>query len=237
MSSREPTFDYADVAGMIDHALLAPTLDRAGLEAGLDLAERYAVASVCILPYYVARAAERLQGSAVRVTTTIGFPHGGQTRRVKAFEAEQALSEGAVELDLVVNLSQVKSGDFTAVGAEVGEIVRLCHERGRKLKLIFENAYLDQAQKIRLCELGSELGVDWVKTSTGFGPSGATLADVALMREHVPTRVEVKASGGIRDLATLLEFRRYVTRVGTSSTQKILDECRARLGLSPIGAA
>lgn len=236
MSSRDSTFDYADIAGMIDHALLAPTLDRAGLEAGLDLAERYAVASVCILPYYVGRAAERLQGSAVRVTTVIGFPHGGQTRRVKVFEAEQALSEGAVELDQVVNLSQVKSGDFAAVAAEVGEIARLCHERGRKLKLIFENAYLDQSQKLRLCELGSEVGVDWVKTSTGFGPSGATLADVALMREHVPPSVEVKASGGIRDLATLLEFRVYVTRVGTSSTQKILDECRSRLGLAPVGA-
>jgi deoxyribose-phosphate aldolase len=237
VSARDSTYGYQDIAGMIDHALLAPTLDRPELEAGLDLAERYGVASVCILPYYVARAAERLAGGPVRVTTTIGFPHGGQARPVKVFEAEQALSDGAVELDLVVNVGLVRSGDFAAAGAEVGEIVRLCHARGRKLKLIFENAYLEQHQKIRLCELSTELEVDWVKTSTGFGPSGATLADVALMRQRVPPRVEVKASGGIRDLSMLLAFRSYVTRVGTSSTAKILDECRERLGLAPIGAA
>ena len=170
----------------------------------------------------------------MRVTTTIGFPHGGQTRRVKVFEAEQALSEGAVELDLVVNLSQVKSGDFAAVGAEVGEIARLCHGRGRKLKLIFENAYLDQTEKVRLCELGSEMGVDWVKTSTGFGPGGATLADVTLMREATPARVQVKASGGVRGLDTLLSLRPFVTRIGTSSTRAILDEYRQRAGLPPI---
>lgn len=237
MSDAAPPYSYADIAGMIDHALLAPALSTRELEAGLTLALSYQVASVCILPYYVARAAERLAGSGVRATTVIGFPHGGQARRVKVFEAEHALADGAEELDLLVNISQARSGDFAAVRLEVAEVVRVCHARGRKLKLIFENAFLEPSQIVALCGLATELGLDWVKTSTGFGPSGATLADVELMRRSVPAHVQVKASGGVRDLKTLLAFRPFVTRVGTSSTAKILDECRAELGLAPIAPA
>lgn len=223
-------YSYADIAGLIDHALLAPAMSAAAIDAGLELAQRYAVASVCILPYAVERAAKVLAGSDVRVTTVIGFPHGGQSPRVKRYEAECALADGAVELDMVVNVSAVKSGAWSYVSEEIASVTNVCHERGGKLKVIFENAYLDDSEKVRLCKVCAELGVDWAKTSTGFGPSGATRSDVELMRRSLPDSVQVKASGGIRDLATLLGLRPFVTRVGTSHTQAILDECRALLG-------
>ena len=223
--------EYAEIAKLIDLALLLPNLDREALESGLELARVYDVASVCILPYYVRRAREALSGSTVLTSTTIGFPHGATSTRAKLAEAEAALDDGAEELDALVNVSQVLSADWEAVTHEVEALTKACHRRGRKLKLIFENAYLDDAQKRTLCRLCGELGVDWVKTSTGFAPSGATLADVELMRAESPERVQVKAAGGIRDLETLLRFRPLVTRVGTSHTQSILDECRRRLDL------
>lgn len=231
------TASYADIAKMIDHALLLPTLTRAALEAGLLQARSYDVASVCILPYYVPRSVEVLAGSRVSTSTTIGFPHGGQARDVKVAEAKRALDDGAHELDMVVNVSQVLSDGFDYVRGEVSAVLELCHGRGKKLKLIFENAYLEERHKLRLCELSGELGVDWVKTSTGFGPGGATLADVRLMRRASPPSVQVKASGGVRDLDTLLSLRPFVTRVGTSSTRAILDEYRLRSGMPPIAAA
>jgi deoxyribose-phosphate aldolase len=222
-------YGYEDIAGLIDHALLAPSLTTPAIDAGLELARRYAVASVCVLPYAAERAARSLAGSGVRVTTTIGFPHGGHATRVKLYESECAIADGAVELDMVVNVSRVKSAAWHEVAEEIQRVTTLCHERSVKLKLIFENAFLSDAEKVRLCQISAELGVDWVKTSTGFGPSGATLADVELMRRSVPPTVAVKASGGIRDLSGLLQLRPFVTRVGTSSTQVILDECRAEL--------
>jgi deoxyribose-phosphate aldolase len=225
---------YSDIAKMIDHALLAPTLTVGALEAGLNQARSYAVASVCILPYYVPRTLEALADSGVLTSTTIGFPHGGQARDVKIAEARRALDDGAHELDMVVNVSQVLSGGFDYVSDEVRALVELCHARQRKLKLIFENGYLEDRHKQRLCVIAGELGADWVKTSTGFGPGGATLADVRLMREASPAAVQVKASGGVRDLDTLLSLRPFVTRIGTSSTRAILDEYRLRAGLSPI---
>lgn len=228
---------YEAIAKMIDHALLAPTLTVAALEAGLAQARDYAVASVCIVPYYVSRAARALAGSEVLTSTTIGFPHGVQASSVKRAEAARALDEGATELDMVVNVSQVLSGGWAYVRDEVSLLVEFCHERGAKLKLIFENAHLEDAHKQTLCELAGELGVDWVKTSTGFGPGGATLADVELMRRASPASVQVKASGGVRDLTTLLSLRPFVTRIGTSHTRAILDELRARAGLAPILSA
>jgi deoxyribose-phosphate aldolase len=228
---------YADIAKMIDHALLLPTLTREALEAGLSQARSYGVASVCILPYYVPRALEALADSGVFTSTTVGFPHGGQARDVKVFEAQRALDDGAHELDMVVNVSQVLSGAFDYVRDEVSALVELCHARGRKLKLIFENAYLEERHKLKLCELAGELRVDWVKTSTGFGPGGATLEDVTLMRRATPASVQVKASGGVRDLDTLLSLRPFVTRIGTSSTRAILDEYRLRAALPPIAGA
>jgi len=226
---------YSDLAKMIDHSLLRPDLTAAALAAGCRLAVDYDVASVCILPCALPRAVELLAGSTVLPTTTVGFPHGAHTTRVKLSEAEEALDRGARELDMVVNVSQVKSGAFDAVSSEVAQAVALCHARGAKLKLIFENAYLSDPEKIRLCELCGELGVDFAKTSTGFGPAGATLPDLELMRRHCPPSVAVKAAGGIRDLDMLLAVRRAgATRSGSSSTREILDEARRRrIGAQP----
>jgi deoxyribose-phosphate aldolase len=225
-------YAYDDIAKMVDHSLLAPTLDHAVLEAGLEVALAYRVASVCIVPHYVARAAAVLAGSAVRPTTTVGFPHGAQTTAAKLCEAECALSDGAVELDAVVNVSRVLSLDFGYVASELGALAELCHAGNAKLKVIFENCYLSDAHKLRLCELSAVAGADWVKTSTGFGSGGATLDDVRLMREHSPPEVAVKASGGMRTLDDVLTMRPYVTRVGLSRTREILDECKRRLGLA-----
>jgi deoxyribose-phosphate aldolase len=231
-----PLPSYLAVAKSIDHSLLKPTFTTFELEAGVRLARDYDVASVCILPYYVERCAELLAGSSVLPTTTIGFPHGGQATSVKAREAEQALDDGARELDMVVNVSRLVSGDFDAVHDDIRAVLEPARARGQKLKVIFENCYLNDEQKQRLCEICASLSVDWVKTSTGFGPSGATVADVALMRKWSPAHVEVKASGGIRDLDALLGFREAgASRVGTSGTREILDELRSRLRAAPNG--
>jgi deoxyribose-phosphate aldolase len=220
---------------MIDHSLLNPTLTEEELEKGCLDAIRYDVASVCIVPYFVARCSEILSGSGVLPSTTIGFPHGVQSRSVKQAETLRALDDGAKELDAVVNVSKVRSGDWAYVSDELATLVELIHGSGAKVKIIFENCYLSDEQKIRLCRICAELDVDWVKTSTGFGSGGATVEDVRLMREHCPPHVQVKAAGGIRDLDTLLQFRQLgVTRVGASRTSDILEECRRRLGLEPI---
>src|SRR3954469_16963400 len=221
---------YGQLAKMIDHSLLKPNLTRDELEAGCRLPVEYDVASVCIMPYYLARAAELLHGTGVLPTTTIGFPHGGQSSRIKQLEADQALSDGARELDMVVNISLVLSGEFDAVRTDILAVLQPTHARGQKLKVIFENCYLSDAQKIRLCEICGELGVDWVKTSTGFGSSGATLEDLRLMRAHSPASVQIKASGGVRDLDFVLAAREIgVTRCGSSRTAEILDECQRRV--------
>ncbi len=229
-------YTYDEIAGMIDHSLLNPALSVSQLEAGCRLAVDYSVASVCILPYFVRRTVELLEGSEVRPSTTVGFPHGGHTSAVKLSEAERAIADGAQELDAVVNISQVLSEEWDYVKTEVRELAGLTHEAGRKIKVIFENCYLNTDQKIRLCEICGDLGVDWVKTSTGYGKGGATLEDLRLMRLYSPSEVQVKAAGGVRDLEKLLEVRALgVTRVGASATQTILDECRRRLGLAALG--
>lgn len=223
---------YGELAKMIDHSLLKPTLTVDELEAGCRLAVDYDVASVCIMPYYLKRACELLQGSDVLPTTTIGFPHGGQSTRIKQLEAEQALSDGARELDMVVNISQVVSGRFDAVKTDILAVLQPTHARGQKLKVIFENCYLTDAQKIRLCEICGELAVDWVKTSTGFGSSGARIEDLVLMRKHSPAHVQVKAAGGVQDLETLIKIREVgATRSGCSKTADVLGELRRRLAL------
>ncbi len=223
---------YAALAKMIDHSLLKPTMTTDELEAGCRVALEYDVASVCIMPYYLARARDILRGSDVLPSTTIGFPHGGQSSRIKHLEAEQALNDGARELDMVVNISQVVSGDFDAVRTDILAVLQPTHARGQKLKVIFENCYLTDAQKVRLCEICGELSVDWVKTSTGFGFSGATIEDLVLMRKHSPAHVQVKAAGGIQDLEMLLKVRETgATRSGCSKTREVLDELRRRLAL------
>jgi deoxyribose-phosphate aldolase len=229
---------YKDIAKMIDHSLLNPTLTAAELEAGCRLALEYDVASVCILPYRLKQCADILKGSAVRSSTTIGFPHGGHTTATKAAEARLAIEDGGEELDMVVNVSQALSGNWDYVRRDIEAVIEPAHALGRKVKVIFENCYLNDEQKIRLCEICGELSADWVKTSTGYGSGGATLEDVRLMRKHSPPRVQVKAAGGIRDLDRLLEFRGLgVTRVGASRTSAILDECRRRLDPAGYGGS
>ncbi len=225
-------YTYADMAGMIDHSLLNPTLTTSDLEAGLKLAIDYQVASVCILPYYLRRCADVLRGSGVRASTTIGFPHGGHATPIKLAETRQALADGGEELDMVVNISRVLSGEWDAVRDEIAAICQLTHDAGQKLKVIFENCYLQDEQKIRLCQICGEIGIDWVKTSTGYGTGGATHADLKLMRQHSPAHVQVKAAGGVRDFDGLLAVRDLgVSRCGASRTRDILDECKRRLGM------
>lgn len=224
------TFSYLEIAKMIDHSLLNPALAIDELEAGCRLARAYDVASVCIMPYYAARCAELLAGSTVQPSTTVGFPHGGHCTEIKMSEAERALNDGITELDAVINISKARSADWTYVGGEIRSLTDLVHARGQKIKIIFENAYLEDAAKIRLCQICGEIGVDWVKTSTCYAPSGATMEDLRLMRKHSPARVQVKAAGGVRDLDSLLAVRAIgVTRVGASRTAKILDECKRRM--------
>ena len=225
------TFTYADIAKMIDHSLLNPTLTVDQLEIGIELALAYDVASVCIMPYYLRRCAELLTDSDVKASTTIGFPHGGHTTAIKRAEAEQAVADGCEELDMVVNISKVLSGDWSYVRQDIQVVIDVAHTAGRKVKVIFENCYLNDDQKIRLCEICSELRADWVKTSTGYGTGGATHDDLKLMRKHSADHVQIKAAGGVRDLDALLAVRELgVTRVGASRTQNMMDECRRRLG-------
>lgn len=227
-------FTYEDCSKMIDHSLLNPTLTTADLEAGCALAVRYNVASVCILPYYLKRCAELLAGSTVKASTTIGFPHGGHTTAIKVAEAERALADGGEELDMVVNISQVLSGNWAYVKEDIAAVCQVTHAASQKLKVIFENCYLKDEHKIRLCEICGEIGVDWVKTSTGYGTGGATMEDLALMRKHSPSQVQVKAAGGVRDLDALLKVRALgVTRCGASRTKEMMDECLRRLGRTP----
>jgi deoxyribose-phosphate aldolase len=229
------SYDYQSIAKMIDHSLLNPSLTTTELEEGCALAIRYAVASVCIMPYCLSRCADLLAGTGVNASTTIGFPHGGHTTAMKLAEARQALKDGGQELDAVINISKARSGDWAYVAEEIRVLTHLIHEGGAKIKVIFENAYLDDAAKIRLCEICGEIGVDWVKTSTGYAASGATMADLELMRRHSPPQVQVKAAGGVRDLDTLLAVRAIgVSRVGATRTESMLEECRRRLGMEAI---
>ncbi|MCY3007814.1 MAG: deoxyribose-phosphate aldolase [Planctomycetota bacterium] len=228
-------YSYLDLAKMIDHSLLVPTLTIEDLERGIDLAIAYDVASVCIMPYYLKRASSRLAGSNVKSSTTIGFPHGANRPSIKRLETIAALDDGCQELDVVVNISQVLSLQWDFVRDEIAMLTELAHDAGQKIKVIFENCYLQDLHKIELCRICSEVNVDWVKTSTGYGPSGATIEDLKLMRQHVAPGIEVKAAGGVRDLATLLAVRQLgVSRCGSSRTRELLDPARASLGLDPI---
>ena len=224
-------YTYGQIAKMIDHSLLKPSLTDRELEAGCRLAVDYNVASVCIMPYYLKRCAEILRGSTVKPGTTIGFPHGGHATAIKVAEAARALDDGGEELDMVVNIGKVLSGDWSYVRDDVKAVIDLAHARGQKVKVIFENCFLKDEHKIRLCEICGDLRADWVKTSTGFGSGGATMEDLKLMRQHSPSHVQVKAAGGIRTLDQAIEVRAIgVTRFGATRTVEILQECRRRLG-------
>jgi len=225
-------YSYLDIAKMIDHSLLNPTLTEKDLDAGCQLALDYDVASVCIMPYRLKQCASILSGSTVKASTTIGFPHGGHTTAVKQSETEQALKDGGEELDMVVNISKVLSGDWNYVSKEIQVLTEMTQAAGQKIKVIFENCYLNDLQKIELCKICGEAKSDWVKTSTGYGTGGATLEDLRLMVRNSPQWVQVKAAGGVRDLDRLLVVREVgVTRVGASATVKILEACKERLGI------
>jgi deoxyribose-phosphate aldolase len=227
-----PDYTYADLAKMMDHSLLQPTLTDAELEAGCRLAREYDVASVCIKPYAVRLAAQLLAGSTVAVGTTIGFPHGGHVTAIKVAEAEQAMADSARELDMVVNIGKVLSKDWRYVADDIRAVVEAAHRQKALVKVIFENCFLQTEHKEQLCRICGEVGADFVKTSTGYGSSGADDDDLRLMRRCSPPRVQVKAAGGVRTFDRLLAVRALgVTRVGATATKTILDDCKAKLGL------
>jgi deoxyribose-phosphate aldolase len=221
---------YDAIAKRIDHSLLGPTLGGAELEEGCRLAARYGVASVCIKPYAVAMAVRLLKGSGVAVGTTVGFPHGGHATTIKVFEARQAMADGATELDMVINIGQALAGEWDAVASDIAAVTRAVHEGGSLVKVIFENCYLDDEQKVQLCRICGEVGADYVKTSTGYGTGGATLDDLRLMRRSAPLHVKLKAAGGVRDLQAMIACAELgCDRIGASRTAEILDELKARL--------
>ncbi|WP_247232719.1 deoxyribose-phosphate aldolase [Telluribacter sp. SYSU D00476] len=231
-----------ELAKMIDHSLLHPTMTDADLKQGCDIARQYEVASVCIKPYAVAAAAQWLAGSDVLVGTVIGFPHGNSLVSIKVAEALQACRDGATEIDMVVNIGKVLQEDWDYVRQEIKAVTDACHAEGAIVKVIFENDYLpNDTYKIRLCEICSEVGADFVKTSTGYGfmkggdgkysYEGATEHDLKLMRQHSASQVQVKAAGGVRTLDDLLKVREWgVTRIGATATIAIIEEAKSRFG-------
>ena len=238
MTSFFDKLSYTDVAKTIDHSLLRPELDDASVEAGCKLAARYDVASVCVRPRDVERARDLLSGSSVAVGTVIGFPHGSSRTETKVFESRLALEHGARELDMVIDIGALISGRDDYVQKQIADIVQVAHKEGALVKVILENAYLTDEQKVRGCHLVEAAGADFVKTSTGFAPTGATVEDLKLMRRSVSPRIGVKAAHGIRTLDALLEVLEIgVTRVGATQTAAMLDEFKARkASAAPAGA-
>ncbi len=247
-------YSYEELAKMIDHSLLYPTMTVRDLEDGCRLAARYGVASVCIKPYGVKRAAELLRGTGVRVGAVIGFPHGNSCTESKRYEAELACRDGAVEIDMVINLGKALSGDWNYVERDVNAVCTEAARHGARVKVIFENDYLTRGGaglssddfKIRLCELCERAGAAWVKTSSGYGfvkqpdgsynYAGATEHDLALMRAHVSASVQVKAAGGVRDLDGLIRVRDLGgSRCGATATAAMLDEYRRREAAGQAG--
>jgi deoxyribose-phosphate aldolase len=227
-----------DIAKTIDHSLLRPELDDAYVAAGCRLAAKYDVASVCVRPADVRRAVAILAGTDVAVGTTIGFPHGNHVTAIKVAEARQALADGATELDMVLQIGALKSRRDAEVEADIRAVVEVAHAAGAIVKVIFENAYLTDAEKVRACQLTEAAGGDFVKTSTGFAPSGATHDDLRLMRANTSPHVQVKAAGGVRTLDALLAVMELgVTRIGATATETIIQDFRARkAGNHPVGS-
>ena len=228
-----------DIAKTIDHSLLRPELDDAFVEDGCRLAARYDVASVCVRPADVRRAAAILAGTDVKVGTTIGFPHGNHLTSTKVFEARQALADGATELDMVIQIGALKAGRDAEVQADIKAVVDVAHAGGAIVKVIFENAYLTDDEKVRACHLTEAAGAEFVKTSTGFAPTGATHEDLRLMRASTSPHTQVKAAGGVRTLDALIDVMNLgVTRIGATATAAIIDDFRARkAGGAAVAAA
>lgn len=248
-------YTYEQLARMIDHSLLHPTMTDQELEEGCRLAARYQVASVCIKPYAVKRAVEMLKRSGVAVGCVVGFPHGSGATESKRFETELACRDGAVEIDMVINIGKALSGDWDYVEREIKAVCDEAHRHGARVKVIFENDYLTKGGaglssddfKRKLCQVSERAGADWVKTSTGYGfvkqpdgsynYKGATEHDLELMRAACSPRVQVKAAGGVRDLDGLIKVRDLgATRCGATATAAMLEEYKKRAAAGLSGA-
>jgi deoxyribose-phosphate aldolase len=222
------------LAKLIDHPLVKPELTDEQVIEGLELAKRYHIACASVRPCDIDLAVRTLQGSSVKAGAVCGFPHGSENTATKLYEARDLLRRGAREIDMVIAISKLLSREFQHVQMELLQMSELCHKEGALLKVILENAYLTDELKIIACRCCERAEVDFVKTSTGFAPSGYTLADIALMRRHLPEEIGVKAAGGIRTLDQVLEvYQAGCTRIGTTSTAAILDEWKARLTPPP----
>ncbi|TVY75795.1 Deoxyribose-phosphate aldolase [Lachnellula suecica] len=242
MASPRPTtlaVSLSDLAKMIDHSLLHPTMTDDEVLAGLQISKKYNVATACVKPYHILFAKKHLEGSSVLICPVIGFPHGNSTAEVKVFEAKRAVYEGGKEVDMVVNIGRVRSGKWEYVKNEIDKVNEVVVEGGAILKVIFENDYLMEEEIIKLCEICTEVGVAYVKTSTGYGfiklPSGdynykgATIPHLELMRKYAGSNVQIKAAGGVRTLDDLLRVRALgVSRVGATATTEIIDEAVRR---------
>src|ERR671922_82088 len=232
------TITYEQLAKVIDHSLLRPELTEADVLAGCELAARYHVATVCVKPCDVKLAKEALKDSDVLVSTVVGFPHGSSLTVIKVAEAEKAMDDGALELDMVLNIGQLRSGNHNYVREDIKAVCDAAHARGVKVKVIFENSYLTDEEKIIACKLSEAAGADWVKTSTGFASGGATLEDLRLMRANVSEHIQVKAAGGIRTLPALLDvIDAGVTRCGATATATILDDFKRMKAGEPVGSS
>jgi deoxyribose-phosphate aldolase len=229
-----------DLAKMIDHSILAPTMTDFDLERECGVARKYDVASVCVKPYAVKRAVELLQGSNVRVGCVVGFPAGNSTIEAKTFEAAKACEDGADEIDMVINIGKALQGDWRYVEREIADVVAVCHRNGGLVKVIFETDYVTREEDIiRLCEICTDVGADYVKTSTGFGfvkgddgkysYTGATIPILELMKASVGPGVKIKAAGGVRTLDHLLAVRDAgSSRCGATATVKMMEDAIER---------
>lgn len=224
-----PKYTLRQVAKTIDHALLRPDMSREEVKAGCEVALKYDVASVCCKPADVAFCADLLRGSDVHVGTVVGFPHGNSATSTKVFETKQVVADGATEIDVVINIGWMKSAMYDEVREEIAAVVEAA--AGNQVKVILENAYLTKEEIVKACQLCEAAGADYVKTSTGFAPTGAILEDVKLMRASVSSKVEVKSAGGVKSLDMLLAFMDAgVKRSGASGTAAMLDEFVERFG-------
>ena len=229
------TITYDQLAKVIDHSLVRPELTEADVLTGCELAARYHVATVCVKPCDIRLAKEALRESDVIVSSVVGFPHGSSVTSIKVAEAQQAMDEGALELDMVINIGKLRSGNYDYVQEDIKAVCDAAHTRGVKVKVIFENSYLTDEQKVTACRLSEAAGADWVKTSTGFASGGATLEDLRLMRANVSERVQVKAAGGVRTLSALLDvIDAGVTRCGATATSTILDDFKQMREGTPL---
>ncbi|MGE5494756.1 MAG: deoxyribose-phosphate aldolase [Burkholderiales bacterium] len=229
MDGISKTVTARDIAKMIDHSLLKPQMSTKEVIEGCELAKEYDCATVCVKPCDVETAYGILKGSDVIVTTVVGFPHGVNLTEVKVMEAEIAIDQGCKELDMVLNIGRLKSGDYEYVEKDIKAVCDAARRRGVKVKVILENYYLTDEEKIKACKIAERAGAAWVKTSTGYAEGGATIHDLKLMREACSPSVQVKAAGGVRTLDAALAVRAVGgTRFGATATKKILEEARQR---------